>query len=89
MCSQYSRVCKCIVENGVFDGGEDKADVGCVRRLSEAGFVMLGWIAKFSKWSERQVEKSNLLRIEVQVCPVDLVETPKQIFCRPVHVVSS
>ena len=26
------------MENGVFNGGEDEADVGCVRRLGEASF---------------------------------------------------
>ena len=39
--------------------------------------------------SERMRDLVRLLRVEVQVCAVDLVESPEQVLCSAVDVVSA
>ena len=71
------------MKDRLLDGGEDQADVGGVGGLRQAArYVSFG--RALIPWA-----KMVLLRVEIEVCSVHLVEPPQKIFRRPVDIVTS
>lgn len=42
-----------------------------------------------SNMNRRERETASLLRIEVEICTVDLIESPEQVFGRSIHIIAT
>jgi len=80
--SEYTRVFQGIVQDRFLHRGKDKSDVGSVGGLRQAKNLL-------EDKQSIETPKSNLLRVEVQVSPVDLVKSPEQILGSLVNIVST
>lgn len=72
------------MKNRILDGGKHEPDVGGIRGLGQTGHssvpAMLGGLGGGME---------RLLRIKVEVGPIDLIETPQQIFRRSIDIIAS
>ena len=84
--SEDARILERVVQDCLLDCGEDEADVGGIGGLCQTAAVM-SMVDETGQG--RQKRKKNSLRIQVQVCSVDLVKPPEQILGRLVDVVPS